>query len=89
MTLLDLGPVQTSPQDAPGLRSSPQDAEGVAGGQVEAGLSSGHLGDATNAAAVVAAAAATTAPLIKVNLISDQFTEPDSGVTVVLIEVLL
>ncbi|XP_018530313.2 protein TALPID3 isoform X3 [Lates calcarifer] len=61
--LLDPGPLQNSSQDPPGLRSNSQDAAGVAGVQVEAGLSSGCLGDATNAAA--AAAAAVAAPLIK------------------------
>lgn len=42
---------------------------------MEAGLSSVRLGDANNAAAAAAAAVAAAAPLIKVNLISDQFTD--------------
>ncbi|XP_044022437.1 protein TALPID3 isoform X2 [Siniperca chuatsi] len=63
--LLDSGPLQTSSQDAPGLRTSSQDAPGlrtssqdapgVAGVQMEAGLSSGCPGDATNAATAAAA----------------------------------
>lgn len=76
MQLLDPEPVQSTanPQDDPGLRTSSQDVP--AGVQMEAELSSGHLGDTTNAAAVAAAAVvAAAAPLIKVNLISDQFTE--------------
>ncbi|KAF1375289.1 hypothetical protein PFLUV_G00238060 [Perca fluviatilis] len=64
--LLDPGPLQTSYQDAPGPSTSSQDAVGVAGVQMEAGLPSGRLGDATNAAAAAAAAAvAATAPLMK------------------------
>ncbi|XP_023257156.1 protein TALPID3-like [Seriola lalandi dorsalis] len=74
--LLDPCPLQTSSQDASGLRSSSHDAVGVSGVQMEAGLSSGCLGDGTNAAAAAAAAAvAVAAPLIKVDLIPDQFTE--------------
>lgn len=73
MKLLGPGPLQTSSRDAPVLRPGSQDAAGVAGVQMEAGLSSGRLGDATNAAAAAAAAVAAAAPLIKVDLISDQF----------------
>ncbi|XP_039993381.1 protein TALPID3 [Xiphias gladius] len=63
--LLGPGPLQTSSRDAPVLRPGSQDAAGVAGVQMEAGLSSGRLGDATNAAAAAAAAVAAAAPLIK------------------------
>lgn len=55
-------------QEVPGQGTSSQDALGLAGVQMEAGLCSGRLGDANNAAAA--------APLIKVNMIS--------GLTVVL-----
>lgn len=51
MQLLDPGPLQTSSQGAPGLRTSSQDAVGGVRVQTEAGLSSGCLGDDTNAAA--------------------------------------
>lgn len=55
---------RASSQDAPDPRASSQDAVDV---QAEAELSSGRLGDATNAAAAAAAAAvAAAAPLIKV-----------------------
>ncbi|XP_049917868.1 protein TALPID3 isoform X6 [Epinephelus moara] len=64
--LLDPEPLRTSSQDAPAPSTSSKDAVGVAGVQVEAGLSSGCLRDATNAAAAAAAAAvAAAAPLIK------------------------
>uniref|UniRef100_A0AAQ6IIY5 Protein TALPID3 n=1 Tax=Anabas testudineus TaxID=64144 RepID=A0AAQ6IIY5_ANATE len=72
--LLDPGQLQNpkSPQDdsslrissrnVPGQGTSSQNALGVARVQMEAGMSSGHLGDGTSAAA---AAAAAVAPLIK------------------------
>lgn len=72
----------TAPQVDTAVRINSQDALGVAGVQMEAGLSSGRLGDANNAAAAAAAAVAVAAPLIKVNLNSDQFSDA-AGVTVV------
>ncbi|XP_033498518.2 protein TALPID3 isoform X2 [Epinephelus lanceolatus] len=64
--LLDPEPLRTSSQDAPAPSTSSKDAVGVAGVQMEAGLSSGCLRDATKAAAAAAAAAvAAAAPLIK------------------------
>ncbi|XP_030299478.1 protein TALPID3 isoform X2 [Sparus aurata] len=53
--LLDQRPVQTSSQGAPGLTTCSQDAVRVAGVQTEAGLSSGCLGDDTNASSSAAA----------------------------------
>ncbi|KAM8737768.1 protein TALPID3 isoform 3-T3 [Acanthopagrus schlegelii] len=53
--LLDQRPVQTSSQGAPGLTTGRQDAVRVADVQTEAGLSSGCLGDDTNASASAAA----------------------------------
>lgn len=66
--LLDQRPVQTSSQGAPGLTTGRQDAVRVADVQTEAGLSSGCLGDDTNASSSAAA-------LIKVGLTWDQLTE--------------
>lgn len=57
--------LRISSRNVPGQGTSSQNALGVARVQMEAGMSSGHLGDGTSAAA---AAAAAVAPLIKVNL---------------------